>query len=117
MNAVKTGILISAVIFLFASTACCMDPSDEAAKDASVRMQAFLSLNHITEDQLKDIFEKGNNMPFTAAEEQLVQEMNSEITDYSTAYEIIDVLYYLADKYGMDMGQVSSVFLKRTARD
>lgn len=94
-----------------------MDPSDEDGERATARMQLFLSQNGITEEGLHGIIERGNNMPFTAAEENLAQDMNAEITDYLTSEQIMSKLYDLADRYGMNIGQVSSVFTRRILRD
>lgn len=133
------GIIMTATVFLFSSLGYCqelsdwerkifydtawkmlqleyrlsIDPSEKEGEEAQAIMQQFLNQNSVTEEQLKDIIERGNKMPFTAAEKQLAQEMKTEITEDLTPEEIMATLKDLANKYGMSMGQVSSVFTRR----
>lgn len=143
VNKIKTGIMITAVIFLFVSLGYCqelsdwerkmyyesawqalqadyqsfLDSSEEGVQKAEERVRQFLSQNGLTQAQLEDIVDRGNKMPFTAAEEQISQELKTRITDDLTPDEIMDTLDDLANKYGMSMGQVSSVFTRRIARE
>lgn len=77
----------------------------------------LLTQNGITQEQLEDIMERGRQMPFTTAEEELAQEMDRKITDELTPDEIMAALNNFANKYGMSIGQVSSIFLRKLARD
>lgn len=143
MNKTKIRIMITAAIFLFVSLGYCQELSDRERKifyDAAWEalqaeyqlsidpdgvdeeygqdmMQRLLDQNGITKEQLEDIIERGNKMPFTAAEEQLSRELKTRITDDLTPDEIMDTLDDLANEYGMRVGQVSSVFTRNIVRD
>ncbi len=93
------------------------DPTEEDGQRAEARIKQFMSHNNVTEEELQGIIERGNNMPFTAAEENLSNDMDAEITDYLSGDQIVAKLHELADRYGMSMGQVSSVFTRRIARE
>lgn len=66
---------------------------------------------------MQDIIEQGSKMQFSASEEQLAQEMDREITGNPTPDKIMAALNNLANKYGMSVGQVNSVFTRMIQRD
>lgn len=143
MNKAKIGIMVAAVIFLFVSCGYSQELSDKereifyeatwlgiegdyqlgtdssgaGAEEVATKIQQLLSQNNLSEDQIQDIMERGRQMPFTAAEEELAQEMNREMIDDLTPDGIMAALNNLADKYGMSIGQVSSVFTRRRVRE
>ena len=143
MNKTKMIIMITAAIFLFVSLGYCQELSDRELKifydaawqliraeylfsrDPNVAdeeyeqnvMQQLLSQNGITLEQLEDIIDRGNNMPFTATEEQISKELKAKITDNLTADEFFATLNDLANKYGISVGQVSTVFSRNILRD
>ncbi|MDP2921215.1 MAG: hypothetical protein Q8O12_02440 [Candidatus Omnitrophota bacterium] len=93
------------------------DPTEEDGQRATARIQRFMNQNNVTENELQGIVERGNNMTFTSAEENLAEDMDAEITDYLTSDQMMSKLRELGDRYGMSMGQVSSVFTRKIARD
>jgi hypothetical protein len=142
MGKTRLGIIVVAAVFLFLSLSYCQELSDKersifydaawlalqgeyqisidsqgGIEEVEGKMQQLLDQNNLTPDQLKDIIERGNKMPFTPAEEQLVQEMDREITDNLTPDKTMAVLNKLANKYGMSISQVSSVFTRRITRN
>lgn len=144
MNKTKIRIMITAAIFLFVSLGYCQElsdwerkiyydtawlvlqneyqlsieePSDAKVAELEAKAQQFLNQNGITQEQLEDIIRRGNKMPFSSTEEELVQEMNREITDNLTPDEIMVALNNFAYEYGMSIGQVSSVFTRRNLND
>jgi hypothetical protein len=80
-------------------------------------MDRLLTQNGITMEQLEDIVERGKQMPFTSAEEELAEEMDREISGELTPDGIMAALNNFADEYGMSIGQVCSVYLRKLARD
>lgn len=143
MNNARLSIMFTAAIFLCASLGYCqglsdqelkiyhdigwemlqaeyelgMDPTEEDGQKGEARIRQFLSQNNLTEEQLQSIIERGNEMPFTAAEEKLAQDLKVEMTDDLTADQIMAKLRELANRHGMSMGQTSSVFTRNIARD
>ncbi len=118
------GIIMIATVFLFSSLGYCqelsdwerkifydtvwkmlqleyrlsIDQSEKEGEEAQVIMQQFLNQNGVTE-------------------EQLAREMDREITDELTGDKIMATLNELANKYGMSIGQVSSVFTRRIVNE
>jgi hypothetical protein len=94
-----------------------IDMSDDAAEKVEATIRRFLDKNGITEEQLKDIIARGDTMPFTADEELLYQDLSISIADDLTPDETMATLHDLANKYGMSLGQASSVFTRGVSRE
>ncbi len=143
MNKTKMSIVISAALLIFASLAYCqgltqqelgiyydaawemldaeyqmsINMYDDPEERVEARIQQFLDRNGITQEQLEDIINRGNMMPFTPEEEMLYQDLTISITEDLTPEEAMAVLRDLANEHGMSLGQVSSVFARAIASE
>ena len=79
------------------------------------KMGRFLNKNGITQNELDDIIERGNEMSFSDAEEKVSYELDMIHTDDLTPDESMNALKNLASKYGMSVGQVTTVFTRKLA--
>ena len=77
--------------------------------------QDFASQYGLTEDGLADLMAEGYRMPLNATEEMVADELKKRLSSprgEQMTPDDMNIMKELADKYGMMLGQVGSIFIR-----
>ena len=77
--------------------------------------QDFASQYGLTEEQLEDVMIRGWGIPLNATEEEVADELKKRLSGpkgEQMTPDDMDIMKELADKYGMSLGQVGSIFVR-----
>ena len=78
--------------------------------------QDFASQYGLTEDELADLMTEGYRIPLNATEEQVAEELKKRLSsprgEKMMTSDDMNIMKELANKYGMSLGQVGSIFMR-----
>ncbi len=77
--------------------------------------KGFASRYGLTDEELTDLVDRGSRMPLSAKEEEVADELEKRISvsiEKERTLDDINIMKELANKYGMSIGQVGSIFIR-----